>query len=166
LILLSQNHSKNIKRRNSITALTALVMSFSLYTVAGADIVNVANVWSRPAISTGVVYATLHDTTNVADQLDEVSTTVARTASLHRSENKKMPAQSSNVMDSMMASGVMTMHGVKAIQVPAHGSTMLQPGSFHIMLDGLYHPLHLGQHFAVRMHFLHAGWITTTAVVQ
>lgn len=52
-----------------------------------------------------------------------------------------------------------TMVPVPAIDVPAHGKLVLQPGGFHIMLMHPQ-PLTIGQHVALTLHFAHAAAVS------
>jgi copper(I)-binding protein len=49
--------------------------------------------------------------------------------------------------------GIMKMRKVPFITVPAKGSVMLKPGSFHVMLIGLKKPLALGQKIPLKLKF-------------
>lgn len=46
---------------------------------------------------------------------------------------------------------VMKMRQVEKIDIPAGGTTMLQPGSYHVMLIGLHAPLEEGQAFDITL---------------
>ncbi|WP_404382837.1 copper chaperone PCu(A)C [Caenispirillum salinarum] len=46
---------------------------------------------------------------------------------------------------------VMKMREVEKIAVPANGTTLLQPGSYHVMLMGLHAPLEEGQVFDITL---------------
>lgn len=49
--------------------------------------------------------------------------------------------------------GVMRMRRVERIDVPAHSTTVLQPGGLHLMLIGLKQPLAVGDPLALRLVF-------------
>jgi hypothetical protein len=54
--------------------------------------------------------------------------------------------------------GVMRMPEVKGgLDVPAHGSVVLAPGSYHLMFNHLTHPLRKGDTVRVTLNFEHAG---------
>jgi periplasmic copper chaperone A len=60
----------------------------------------------------------------------------------------------------------MEMQPVSSIKVPAGGSVQLKPGSYHIMLIGLTHPLAAGQSFPVTLKFQDAGTVKVQAHVR
>lgn len=49
--------------------------------------------------------------------------------------------------------GVMSMHPVEAIDVPANGSAELKPGGFHVMFIGLTRDLNVGEQVTVTLTF-------------
>ena len=56
-----------------------------------------------------------------------------------------------------MKDGMMMMHQLDSIEVPAGGTLEFKPGGNHIMLIGLKHPLLEGEHFPLTLTFKHAG---------
>jgi copper(I)-binding protein len=94
--------------------------------------------------TSGVVYATLVNDTDVADRLVGVETPVAGMAMLHES---KTDGQTE------------TMAAVAALDIPAGASVTLKPGGYHVMLMGLKAPLKKGEHIAVTFIFEKAGRI-------
>jgi copper(I)-binding protein len=66
---------------------------------------------------------------------------------------------------SMGSGSMVSMKEVSSIPVPAHGTTSLAPGGYHLMLD-LRHDLHAGETIPLRLHFARAGWIDTSAAVR
>lgn len=119
-----------------------------------------SNAWSRPAIGTGVVYLRIANRGAAADRLDAARTPVARTVELHRSMD------GSASMNGMKMTGVMSMQRVTAVPIPAHGSTTLAPGGYHLMAIGLRHDLHPNERFPLQLHFAAAGWTTVTVFVR
>jgi copper(I)-binding protein len=133
--------------------------------VADTTAVNVTDAWSRPATGTGVIYATLHNNAAVADHLVGASSPLASHIGLHETSEMKMPGMSTS-MDNMPMTGSMTsMKSVPSIPVPAHGTTSLAPGGYHLMLD-LRSDLKAGETVPLRLHFARAGWVTTSAQVR
>jgi copper(I)-binding protein len=57
------------------------------------------------------------------------------------------------------------MKSVSSIPVPAHGTTPLAPGGYHLMLD-LRRDLKAGETYPLRLHFARAGWVSTTVHVS
>jgi periplasmic copper chaperone A len=116
----------------------------------------VTNVTSHPAFGTGVVYATIRNTSSVADALVGAQTSIGA-ASLHISMAEKAGAG---------MGGTMSMMPVSEIRLPPHATVMLKPGGYHVMIENLTRPLRAGQTFAIRLHFQREGWITETCTVQ
>lgn len=128
--------------------------------LALAATIAVSDAWSRPAVGTGVVYMRVANRGNVPDRLVGARTPVARVVELHES----MSGMGS--MNGMTMGGVMSMHPVRAIPVPAHGSVTLAPGGYHLMAIGLRHDLHAGERFPLQLHFARAGWVRATVSVR
>ncbi len=134
--------------------------------VANARTISVMGPWSRPAVGTGVVYFTLVNSSSAPDRLTRVTSPVASAVELHESTETHGTMNSmSGSMSGMAMSGVASMHRVKSIAIPAHGSTKLTPGGYHVMLIGLRHPLRAGQSFPIRLFFSHASPETATVHV-
>ena len=132
--------------------------------VAESPAVSVTDAWSRPATGTGVIYATLHNNAAVPDRLVGATSPLARHASLHKTSEMKMPGMTS--MANMPMTGSMTsMKAVLSIPVPAHGTTSLAPGGYHLMLD-LRRDLKPGETVPLRLHFARAGWVSASAQVR
>ncbi|MER3405214.1 MAG: copper chaperone PCu(A)C [Chloroflexota bacterium] len=86
-----------------------------------------------------------------SDRLVRAETDVAETVELH---------------ESRMESGVMKMQPVEGIDVPAGGSVELKPGGLHIMLIGLKRELRVGDRVELVLHFEKAGDIAVEAEVR
>jgi periplasmic copper chaperone A len=100
--------------------------------------------WARatPGQSkTGAAYLTIEGGT-APDKLVGVSTPAAGKAEIHTQMNE---------------SGVMKMHGVDGVAVPAGRKVELKPGSYHVMLMDLKHPLKEGESFPLTLTFEKAG---------
>src|SRR3546814_18901194 len=61
---------------------------------------------------------------------------------------------------------IMKMRRLEAVEIPAHGSAVLRPGSHHLMLIGLKQPLHEGERFPPTLTFEKAGTITVEITVE
>jgi periplasmic copper chaperone A len=137
-------------------ALLALLASHSAIsaenaTFAVADLV-VENPWARESVTrTGAAYLTVRNDGDQDDRLVGVSSAVAEKAELH---------------SSVMQDGVMKMRAVEALDVPAHGGAVLEPGGLHIMLIGLKAPLEEGKSFALMLEFENAGEIEVLTTVE
>jgi periplasmic copper chaperone A len=63
--------------------------------------------------------------------------------------------------------GVMQMREISGgLSIPAGGSVVLKPGSYHVMLIGLKKPLTAGATFPLTLTFEKAGTISVTVPVQ
>lgn len=91
-----------------------------------------------PNASNSAAFMTLHNHSAESISLVSAESDVAEVAELH------------NHIDD---DGVMRMRQVEQIEIPAEGSVALQPGSFHVMLLGLKHPLQPGDPVAIELHF-------------
>ncbi len=110
--------------------------------------------WARatpPNASNGAVYMTLQNDSPVNDLLQGVETPVAKVVELHSITEEK---------------GMMFMHPVQNISIPAHGTAVLKPGSNHMMLVDLKEQLKVGNHIDLILKFRHAGEIKLKVPVQ
>ena len=122
---------------------------------AGSTTITVEQPWARatPAgAKTGAAYMTLANKTKTADRLTGASSHVAAKVQIHEMK---------------VVNGVMQMREVAdGLAIPAGGSVMLKPGSYHVMLMGLKKPLVAGQSFPLTLTFAKAGNISVTVPVQ
>lgn len=144
-----------------------------------ASTIEVSEVWSRPALGpddpqptasameptkpamggggmadrgpTGAVFLTLRNTGSAPDRLIKAVSAMADVTEIH------------NVFDN---NGVMEMRPVDGVDIPAGGTVLLKPGSFHVMLIGLHKGLALGDQFDVTLEFQQAGKLTVTSTVR
>ena len=66
-----------------------------------------------------------------------------------------------------VVNGVMQMRQLAdGLPVPAGGSVVLKPGSYHVMLIGLKKPLTAGETFPLTLTFAKTGNISVTVAVQ
>jgi len=65
-----------------------------------------------------------------------------------------------------MEGNVMRMRAVAAVEIPAHATTALKPGGYHVMLMDLKQPLVVGQTIPLSLTFAKAGRIDVTARVE
>lgn len=128
-------------KRLTILILTVLMASFLFACQSQRGEIAAHEVWARTAVKggNGAVYLLLHNHTNQPDQLIGAESAVAQTVELHKSE----------VNDQ----GVMVMLKQDAIDLPADGEILLQPGGYHIMLLGLKQDLKVGDTFEVVLKF-------------
>lgn len=100
----------------------------------------------------GAVYMTIRNPGSQPDRLLKAATDAAKAVELHTVSQDN--------------SGVMAMHPVDGIDVPANGEATLQPGGFHIMLIGLTRDLNVGDQVTLTLTFVQAGEMTVTATVR
>jgi copper(I)-binding protein len=141
------------------------VVGLPSLTSAETPAISVTDAWSRPATGDGVIYATLHNNAPVADHLIGASSPLARHIGLHQTSEMKMPGMSMSMGNMPMSGSMTSMKSVSSIPVPAHGTTSLAPGGYHLMLD-LRRDLKAGETVPLRLHFARAGWVTTSVQVR
>jgi copper(I)-binding protein len=112
----------------------------------------VENPWARESVTrTGATYLTVRNGGNQDDRLIGISSEIADDAQLH---------------SSVMQDGVMRMRPVEAVEVPAGGEAVLEPGGLHVMLIGLKGPLEEGQSFALILEFEKAGEVEVMTAIE
>lgn len=99
----------------------------------------------------GAAFMMLENTSDAPDKLISVTSDVAQTVEIHKTE---------------MQEGVMRMAPVDFIEIPAKGKAELKPGGFHIMLIGLKKDLVPGEEIELILNFEQAGHITVKAEVR
>lgn len=144
-----------MKRAIAIAAVTAAVAS---PLAAGAAEVAVTDAWSRPAVGTGVVYATITNRTDHPVRLIGAASPLAAKVEVHESMAMTMGGPGSG--------SAMTMKPIASLAIPAHGSVVLKPGGYHLMLMGLRQDLAPGQHVHVTLRFASASAVRVTAEVR
>jgi hypothetical protein len=151
---------------------SALAASLGLAVAAAsaATTLTVNAAWSRPATDTGAAYFTIVNGGTSADRLLEVKSPVAAHVEIHEtvqgaSGDAGMPGMSGMAGMSAMH-GMVTMKRVNAVAVPAGGGVRFKPGSYHVMLIGLKHPLKAGDVVPLRLRFEKAGTIDVNAPVR
>ena len=145
-------------RTFSKLAFAALLIGFAAPAFAqgaGNSSITVEQPWSRatPAgAKTGAVYMTIDNKSGTADRLTGASSEVADKLQIHEMK---------------VENGVMQMREITGgLPIPANGSVVLKPGSYHVMLIGLKKPLTAGESFPLKLTFAKAGTISVTVPVQ
>lgn len=138
--------------RRTAWAITTCLCLLAAPAWAGETIV-VTDAWARmtsgPAMP-AIIYLTVTDHGG-PDQLIAVSSPVAKHASLHRNH---------------MVNGVMVMDPVASLPVSADQPLWLAPGGYHVMLEGLVHPLDAETHVRLTLTFAKAGPISVDVTVR
>lgn len=111
--------------------------------------------WSRATPSgakTAAVYMTIDNKSGTADRLVGATSNVADNLQIHEMK---------------VENGVMHMRQIPGgLPIPAHGSVVLKPGGYHVMLIGLKKPLAAGEKFPLTLSFEKAGNMLVTVPVQ
>jgi copper(I)-binding protein len=130
----------------------AIFFPTAVWAQTPAATITLDHVWARASSGkTGAIYLTINNAGPTDDQLLSAATAVADKVQLHTEINDN---------------GVMKMRPVAAIDVKAHGQTILAPGGLHIMLIGLKHPLKEGDNFPLTLTFEKAGKLDVTVAVE
>lgn len=136
-------------------AAAAALIAASVPVLAQNASIQVEKPWARATpggASTGAVYMTLDNKSNAEDRLTGASTDVAVNAQVHEMK---------------VVNGTMQMREVAGgLAIPAGGSVVLKPGSYHMMLMGLKKPLKAGGSFPLTLKFEKAGEIAVTVPVE
>jgi hypothetical protein len=121
----------------------------------GSDTITVEQPWARATptgAKTGAVYMTLDNKSGTADRLTGASSSVADKLQIHEMK---------------VENGVMQMRQLTGgLPIPAGGSVVLKPGSYHVMLIGLKKPLKAGETLPLTLTFEKAGNISLTVPIQ
>ena len=133
-----------------------LLAAVALSAVEPTSAITINQPWARataPSAVNGAIFAAITNAGATADELTaaSVASAIADHVELH-----------AHAKD---AQGVMHMAPVSSVSIPAGGKAELKPGSYHIMLFGLTHPLIEGQEIPVTLIFSHAGRIDTKATI-
>lgn len=121
--------------------------------VATVKHISISDPWARTTMQgdNSASYLVINNSGDT-DRLIGVRGDIATSIELHTVEN---------------ADGVMKMQPVEGgISVPAHGTQLLQPGGFHIMLIGVSRDLKAGDRFALTLTFATVGDVSVTVTVR
>ena len=132
-----------------------VAVAFPAFAQGTGTSIAVEQPWARATpggAKTGAVYMTLDNKSGTADRLTGVSSDVADKLQIHEMK---------------VENGVMKMREIAGgLPIPASGSLVLKPGSYHVMLIGLKKPLTAGEKFPLTLTFEKAGNISVTVPVQ
>lgn len=121
----------------------------------GTGSMTVEQPWTRATpggAKTGAAYMTLVNKSGSADRLTGAASDVATTVQIH---------------EMAVVHGVMQMRQLAhGLPIPAGGTVVLKPGSYHVMLIGLKKPLTAGESFPLTLVFEKAGNISVTVPIQ
>jgi copper(I)-binding protein len=120
-----------------------------------AGSIRVEDAWARPSMGmerAAAAYLVLVNETGQADALVSADSPAAATVELHET--------------TAGASGMMAMHPVDRIDLPADGRVALEPGGLHVMLIDLVAELAVGDTIELTLTFEHAAPVTVSATVR
>ncbi len=115
--------------------------------------IRVENAYIRelpPSAETAAVYMTISNVGQHPMSLTDVRTDSARTAMIHLSS---------------MQNGMMVMEHLSSLDLPPQQSVVFEPGSFHIMLEGLRQSFVAGDSIRVLLGFSNGMVISATVPV-
>ena len=97
--------------------------------------------WARPAFQGGntAVYLLMHNHSENPDEMTSVSTDIAETAEIHKSQ--------------VDANGVIEMIPQASVPLPVDAEIQFSPGGLHIMLTVIKKDLNVGDKFNITLHF-------------
>ena len=126
-------------------ALLALLLAACSPAADSKPDIRLSNAWARataPGQQSAAAYVTIANEGGADRLIGVAALGTAGSASLHSSSS---------------AGGVMRMRMSEAVDIPAHGRTVLSPGGLHIMLMSLKQPLRAGQSFRLNLKFERTG---------
>lgn len=138
--------------RKSQFAWTIALLAALLPALAGT--LTITNAWSRstpPGVKVGVVYFTLKNDSGKSDRLLKISSPVAESVQVHRTE---------------IQGGIARMREVAVLHVDAGQTVEFAPNGTHVMLTGLKKPLVEGEKFELDLQFEVAGARKAQVVVR
>ena len=132
--------------------MAAVSMSASAQPYALGD-VTIEHPWARelpPVAPNGAAYLQVRNGGGEAARIVSAHSPIAGRVEIHAHE---------------MDAGVMKMHHLHSVEVPARGAVSFEPGGLHLMLIGLKEPLVAGKGFPLTLVFQRAGEIEVTVAI-
>jgi copper(I)-binding protein len=133
--------------------LSALSLAASISAAADSNLV-VAGAWIRqppPGVDVAAVYLSLENVGTAAVKLIGVECPMASMAMMH---------------ETLESGGQSQMRELTSIALEPGASTAFKPGSKHIMLHGLTHPLQIGERVPIVLVFADGMRLHVTALVR
>ena len=134
-----------------LAAALLLLLPASLHAQDSPIVVH--DVTARPTLAgapNGIAFMVIENRGPAPDRLLGAATPVAGKAVVH---------------EMSMTGNVMRMRPTGPLVVPANGTVTLDPGSLHLMLQGMKQRLKAGDSFPIILRFEKAGEVTVTATV-
>jgi copper(I)-binding protein len=137
-----------------LAALLAACGGSSATPSGGGGFLVVRDAWSRAAPSggTSAAYFTITNGQLVDDAITGASSPVATSAGVHETTTD--------------SSGMMGMHEVASVPIPAGSTVTFQPGGYHVMLMGLKQELKTGDRVELQLTTSRSGTIRVIAEVR
>lgn len=117
-----------------------LILSFTISSAMAGD-VTIIDPYVRavpPGQTVSAAFLQLENKSGVSRAIINATSPVSKVVELHAHTHEN---------------GMMQMRRVEAIEIPANGKTVLEPGGLHIMLIGLHDPLMIDQKVAITLEF-------------
>ncbi len=133
----SHRNKSNLRADSAATYSTP----FSAASVSDESKVLIRDGWVQegpPSQKITAAYMVIENQTNADIALRSASTEVAETVELHKME---------------LVDGMMNMHRVETIDIPAGGTAELKPGGYHLMVIGLRKELKEGDKVKITLEF-------------
>lgn len=139
----------------SVVAAAIAVVTLAACSSGGATAPTISDAWVRLAMGPdrpAAAYMVITNASGQADALLSVSMPDASSVEIHETATD--------------ASGMMGMHPIARLDVPAGGTVKLEPGGYHLMIMGLTKPLEVGQKVEFDLVFERAGTVVVQAEVR
>lgn len=136
-------------------ALGVALVALAACSTGAATAPTISDAWVRPAMGPerpAAGYMVITNTSGQADALLSVSMAGASSVEIHQTTSD--------------ASGMMGMHPIPRLEVPAGGTVKLEPGGYHLMIMGLTTPLEVGSKVTLELVFERAGTVVVEADVR
>jgi len=133
---------------------TLLMTAFFFVAGLYAQSVEVSGIYVRevpPNMPNSAAFMQLKNLTDTPLALVSAGSDAAKTVELHEHVN---------------VDGMMQMRQIPKIDIPAQGTTMLQPGGLHVMLIGLTQKLKEGENVTITLNFSDGESVTLDAPVK
>lgn len=123
-----------------VLSMLSLALTITMNACSASKEIEVHQAWVRPTAQgeNAAVYLTLHNHTDISDELIGVSSTVADVVEIHESK---------------MENDVMQMNMIPSLPIGADEEIIFTPGGLHIMLINIKQELVLGEHIGIILKF-------------
>ncbi len=129
-------------------------VTLSLVACAGTSTLDIVDSWARPSPSgteNAAIYLTIENNTDSADTITSVTAEGCGQTMLHETVDDD---------------GVMGMRHMDEAEIPAGGTFVMEPGSYHIMCMGVVEQLVVGDEVEVTVGFGSGETLAATVPVE